>query len=445
MNVEVFIPKEFKPLHDPKPSTWLVLLMGGRGGKKTYTAALAISYGATIQQRRFQILRDEKAHIKESILNDTLLRYDAANKEGAFDGMFQRLDTGIKNLYTNEMAVFTKGFRGSSNAQVANLKSVSNVDTGVIEEGQDIRSEDKFNTYADSLRKEGSTIWFILNTPDINHFIIKRYFNLRPVTTKEEPNFTESELDGYFICEPKDIEGVEYVLTSFEDNEYLPQKIVDRYRAYGIKGSTSYNPHYYFTAIKGYASTGLKGQILKNYKIISQEEFNSIDATEVIGLDFGTSSPAGMVLVKMVKNNLYAHELNYEGMDNRQIAFKLSELEVGNTLIIADSAEPESIKELSRGFGDSMTDEEKLKYPQAVKGFNIRGAVKGPGSIESGLKKLLSLKIHITSTSVNTVKEFQSYIYATDKNNMPTDKPIDANNHIIDPLRYVSVLRGRLF
>jgi phage terminase large subunit len=434
MEVEIQRIPIFEKLYNVSEDTELIICIGGRGGAKTYEVSKAIAYNATINKKRVQVLRDEQAHIKESILNEILLRFDSANGDGAFDGLFDRQHNGIKNIETNEMQVFTKGFRASSNAQRANLKSVSNVDIAVIEEAEDIRDEDKFNTFADSIRNKGSYIIVILNTPDINHWIVKRYFTLIP-----------TEHEGYYQLQPKQINGVEYILTNFEDNPFLEPKIVARYNDYGNSDSHLYNLHYYLTAIKGYSSTGLKGQIFKNYKIISQTEFNDIDATEVIGLDFGTSSPAGMVLCKMVKSNLYVHELNYVGMSIKEIAFKLAELNVGNTLIIADSAEPESVKQLARGIGDLMDSEELLKYPQAAKGFNIRGAVKGPGSIESGIQLLQSLIIHVTESSTNYINELLSYTYAVDKNNNPTDKPIDANNHLIDPTRYVGVLRGRLF
>lgn len=55
------------------------------------------------------------------------------------------------------------------------MKSVSNIDIAVIEEAEDLRDEDKFNTFSDSIRKEGSVIIIILNTPDVHHWIVKRF------------------------------------------------------------------------------------------------------------------------------------------------------------------------------------------------------------------------------------------------------------------------------
>ena len=436
MQVKVKRLEKFAPLYNVPEGTEIIICIGGRGGAKTYEVSKAIAYYATIGQKRVQILRDEKEHIKESILNEVLLRYDTANKDGVFNGLFSRLDNGIKNAKTNEMAVFTKGFRASSSDKRANLKSVSNIDIAVIEEAEDIRDEDKFNTFADSIRKKGSFIIIILNTPDINHWIIKRYFNLLPAGH-----------DGYYELQPKQIKGVEVIQTNFTDNKYLPDNVVERYNNYGNPESHLYNLHYYLTAIKGYASTGLRGQILTKYKLITHEQFKEIDALEVIGLDFGTSSPAGIVAIKVVDNKVYVHELNYEGLSLKPLAIKMHLLGFTNkTLIIADSAEPDTITDLRRGIKHLMTADEIEHYPVAANGFqNIRAAIKGPGSIISGINKLLSMELHVTENSKNYLTELASYIWATDRNGNSLDMPIDANNHLIDPTRYVISVKGRYF
>lgn len=436
-----------KILYNPPKDLEILIWVGGRGGMKTYEVSKAVAYNATILNKRIQVVRDEKVHVKESILNDILNHFDKANAQGAFDGLFQRQDTGIKNLKTNEMHVFTKGFRASSLNQRANLKSVSNVDIAVIEEAEDIRDEDKFNTFADSIRKQGSYIIVVLNTPDINHWIIKRFFNTIPVEISDCPEIDPAEIDGYYRIEPKKIKGVHVVQTNYDDNPYLPEKTVRQYKSYGDVSSTSYNPHYYLTSIKGFASTGLKGQIIKKYKVITLDEYLSVDATEVYGLDFGTSSPAGLLRVKTVRDSLYCDELNYEGMTAKEIGFKMSTLGfTQKSIIIADSAEPDSIRDLRFGFRQIMTEKEKELYPTAYNGFySIFPAHKGQGSIKSGIDMLLSMNIYVTERSVNLIKEFLTYVWAVDRNGNPMDVPIDANNHLIDPLRYVVREKGIRF
>jgi PBSX family phage terminase large subunit len=276
------------------------------------------------------------------------------------DRAFTRLENGIKSNKTGEMVVFTKGFRASSLDKKANMKSVSNVDIAIIEEGEDIRDEDKFNTFSDSIRKKGSFIVFIMNTPDIYHWIVRRYFNAVPITTDDEPRFDQKELDGYFKLTPKNVRGVVVIQTSFRDNEHLPEKTIRQYEEYGDHDSPMFNAHHYLTSIQGYSTTGLKGQVFKSYKLIEPDEFMSLDYAECYGLDFGTSSPAGIVWVKVHGNKVYVKELNYEPLKLVQLGKKLDELGFkDDTLIVADCAEPDTIRELRMGLMKYFDDEER--------------------------------------------------------------------------------------
>jgi phage terminase large subunit len=45
--------------------------------------------------------------------------------------------------------------------------------------------------------------------------------------------------------------------------------------------------------------------------------------------------------------------------------------------------------------------------------------------------------IHITSRSVNMIKEFKNYKFIEDKNGNILNKPVDMFNHTIDPVRYI--------
>jgi phage terminase large subunit len=139
---------KFKVLYDLPPDINVVVCIGGRGGRKTYEVSKFIAKSAAIDRKRCVILRDEKETIRESILNDVLNRYDAANEYGHLDHVCERMDTGIKDRKTGDMLVFTKGFRASSNQKKANLKGVSEIDIAVVEEAEDIREEDKFNTFS---------------------------------------------------------------------------------------------------------------------------------------------------------------------------------------------------------------------------------------------------------------------------------------------------------
>jgi PBSX family phage terminase large subunit len=431
--IEVHRLPKFEVLYDLPKDIHLVIAIGGRGGTKTYEVSKYIAYSATRERKRCVVLRDEKELIRESILNEVLLRYDTADEHGVLSEEFERLDTGIKDRETNEMLVFTKGFRASQNDKKANLKSISNIDIAVIEEAEDIRDVDKFNTFADSIRKEGSIIIIILNTPDVNHWLIKRYFNLSPAV-----NERGEEVDGYFEISPKNIPGFLCIQTSFEDNPHLPAHIVANYRDYGNPDSHLYNLHYYYTAIKGWASTGRKGQILTKVKRISLKDYLALPFKEVYGQDFGTASPAGLVGVKFDKNNCYCRQINYLPKDTKSLGKMYCQLKFGPAdKIIADSAEPKTIERLRDGWkAEELDADEITKYPGLLKGFFVVPAVKGSGSIEAGIGLMLSMNLYAVEESTDLWNEIYNWIYAVDKNGNPTDEPENNFNHLIDPWRY---------
>lgn len=418
--------KPFEILYRLPSDINVVVLIGGRGGMKTYEASKFVAFSSTIKKKRCVVLRDEKELIRESILNEILLRFDTANATGKLSAMYERLDTGIKDRLTNEMVVFTKGFRASSAKKTSNLKGSSNIDIAVIEEAEDIRDENKFNTFADSIRKEGSVIIIILNTPDINHWIIKRYFNLVVVE------------DGFFDIEPKELPGFLCIKTSFEDNPYLPEHIKSNYNNYGNPESHLYNPYYYNTAIKGLASTGRKGQILTKVKPIKLKDYLALPYKEVYGQDFGTASAAGLVGVKIHRNECWMRQLNYKPKDTLGLAKMYCDLRFTiRDKIVADSAEPHTIEKLQNGYKiEELSKDVWDKYPRLKNGFYVVPAIKGPGSIEYGIGLMTSMNLYCVEESIDAWNEINNWIYDVDKNHQPTDKPVDEYNHLMDPWRY---------
>jgi PBSX family phage terminase large subunit len=434
MSVKIKVPEKFKILYNLPLNTNFIILIGGRAGMKTYEASKWITIQSTVKEKRCVILRDEKSLIRESILNEILIRYDTANKNGALDRFYEKMETGIKNRETNEMVIFSKGFRASNNAKSANLKSISNVDYAIIEEAEDIRDFDKFSVFSDSIRNEGSIIVLILNTPDINHFIVKRFFNLEQVE------------DGFFKIIPKDIPGFVCIQTSYEDNPYLPDHVIERYKSYGDPNSHLYNPFYFKTAIKGWASTGRKGQILTKVKPIKLADYLALPFTEIIGQDFGTNHPAGTVGVKFDGDNSYCRQLNYLPLNVKLLAKKYIELGIKDETIIADSAEPFSVGKLRGGWEEGELSEEDIKnYPQLLQGWSVFGVVKAQGSVKTGLDKMDSMNLFAVEESTDLWNEIMNYIWATDANGNQTGEPLKAFDDLIDPWRYVIESRGRYF
>lgn len=439
----------FKVLYHLPPDINLVILIGGRGGAKTYEASKFIAFSATIRKKRCAVLRDEKSTIRDSIFNEILLRYDKANEYGTLDLYYEKNDNEIKDKTTGTSVVFTKGFRASSKEKTATMKGVSDVDIAVIEEAEDIRDKKKYDTFADSIRKEGYLIIIILNTPDIEHWIVQRYFDtVAPDIDTGNPK----DVDGYFKLVPKNIPGFICIQTNYKDNvnpktgiSNLPTSKVTEYEGYGTPGHHLFDWHHYMTDILGYASTGRKGQVLTKCKPITLEEYLAVPVKEVIGQDFGTSSPAATCGVKIDGNNVYAREINYLPKDNLEIGKMYCRMKLTDSdVIIADSAEPTSVGRLRNGWQRSELSPADIEtYPDLLKGWNVFGMIKGPGSIEGGISTLKAYNLFIYGD--NFWIEIRNYIYAVDKWGSYTNTPIDAFNHLIDMLRGVVASKGRYF
>lgn len=448
--VTVQVSDKFRPLYNLPADVDMVICIGGRGGMKTYEVSKFAAVKATIHKQRIAITRDEKESIRESILNEVFARYDTANTYGQLDEFYDKLQYGIRDKQTGELLVFTKGFRASSNQKTANLKGGSEIDIAVIEEAEDIRDFNKFATFKDSIRTKNRLIIILLNTPDIEHWIVKRYFKIEPIAFEDVPelkHLTQNDIDGYWKLTPKNVEGFYCIQTNYTENEYLPRSVIKDYEAYGNPLHPTYDLHYYLTAIKGFASSGRKGQVIRKAKYISLAEYLALPYREIYGLDFGTARPAGIVGVKMHNNSLYARELSYKPMPGIEIGkfFALLGLTT-NDLVIADSAEPLTIADLRRGWPVNLLNAEDLQqFPTGIPGLNIRGAMKGPNSIETGLQKLIGMELFFVEESENLWTETRNYIYAQNKSGEYTNTPIDDFNHLIDPIRYVATARGRYF
>ncbi|WP_183580119.1 PBSX family phage terminase large subunit [Mucilaginibacter sp. X5P1] len=142
------------------------------------------------------------------------------------------------------------------------------------------------------------------------------------------------------------------------------------------------------------------------------------------GLDFGfTNDETGCLQVYAQNGELWVDEMFYEtGLTNTDIAARLTSAGISkSTEIIADSAEPKSIEELKR------------------LGWNVKGAKKGPDSIKNSIDILRRHKINITRRSVNLRHEIARYKWRVDRSGKTINEPVDAYNHLIDPLRYIAL------
>lgn len=135
--------------------------------------------------------------------------------------------------------------------------------------------------------------------------------------------------------------------------------------------------------------------------------------------------PSALEQVVLAHGDLWIDEKLYStNLTNPEIAKRAKEQGVSSQQqIIADCAEPKSIREL-----------------QAA-GLWVTPSTKGNDSIVAGLDILKRYRLHVTRRSQGLISNLRAYKWGKDKDGNNTNKPEDKNNHGIDAIRYVGLAK----
>mgnify|MGYP001572041704 FL=1 len=159
-----------------------------------------------------------------------------------------------------------------------------------------------------------------------------------------------------------------------------------------------------------------EGRIYTGWQLI--DEIPHEARLERYGLDFGYDpDPAAIVAVYWYNGGYILDEVLYAPlMDNPKLASTFKNL--SPALVIADSAEPKSIAEISNF------------------GVSIIGALKGKDSVRYGVKTVQAQRISVTKRSVNIIKEHRNLFQAVDKlTNIPIMGEYEGVRHALDAVR----------
>lgn len=190
---------------------------------------------------------------------------------------------------------------------------------------------------------------------------------------------------------------------------------------------------------------GLKGERpnrIFHFKEIPYSQYLQIDKPVYYGVDWGVVHPMGIIEVKLYDGDLYVHELNYKSETELKALLKPTEKQQINNQI-----DEGFIMWFFRRLGVQQNrpficdNNRPLKIIALRKaGFELsKGAKKWQGSIIDGIDLLNNLNIYYTSTSKNFKYEQENYSRDTDKRTGEVlEEPVDDNNHLLDPLRYVA-------
>lgn len=212
---------------------------------------------------------------------------------------------------------------------------------------------------------------------------------------------------------PNREEDLDFITLTYKDNEALDPNIIKSIEA------RRYNKGWW--QVYGLGQLGeVEGKIYKDWAIIPEIPHEA--RLERLGLDFGFSNdPAVLVAVYYYNGGFIIDELIYKkGMSNRKIADYITTSGLGNTLVIADSAEPKSIAEM-------------LEHE-----IQIIGSQKGGDRKLQGINWVADQRISMTKKSVNVIDEYRNYMWKYDKDGeiMSPPKPEHEFSHSMDAIRY---------
>lgn len=399
----------YKPLFLTPPGIRYILNMGGRGAGRSHAVSQRAKIGLTGKEYfRCAVMRYIYGDIKISIYQDI---YDRFEETGELDGI--EIHGSPIGFSFKKNRITGIGFKKSSGDQKSKLKSIAGYNVIVIEEADETMEAD-FMQLDDSIRTLKGDILIILNlnTPDKDHWIIKRWFNL----------IDAPDAEGYYIPVLKD----EYKHNTIHINAtyYQNRANIADSTAANFESYRESRPDYYWNVIRGYVSEGVRGRIYKNWQPVTAAYFDSLDYPSIYALDFGYSSdPAALVQIKMHNNKVWTKQLIYEtgltNVGNHSLSKKFQDLGLtGQDQIYADSAEMKSIEELCND------------------GWFVEPAEKGPGSVSAGIDMLQGLEVYYTEESEDIARESREYKWRLDRNKLPTGNPQDGNDHLMDGIRY---------
>lgn len=365
------------------------IITGGRGSGKSFAIntmllLLTQEQGHTILFTRYTLRSANISIIPEFKEKIDLLK---------LNHMFHITKDEIINKNSGSKILF-RGIKTSSGDQTANLKSLQGITTWVMDEAEELVDESIFDKIDLSVRKKGidNRIMLVLNPATKEHWIYQRFFESKGVDSKS--NLSSGD--------------VTYIHSTYLDNI---ENLSDSYLA-RIEDIKNNRPAKYEHQILGGWLEKAEGVIFSNWTIGKFQEVSTV----VLGQDYGFSNdPSVLLKTSIDKKNrkIYVKLCFYKTHLTTSNIAQLNKQFAGQNLIVADSAEPRLINELSRH-------------------CNIVPTIKGQGSVIFGISLLQDYDLIIDPESTEIVKELNNYSWLEKK----SQTPIDKFNHCIDALRY---------
>jgi len=208
-------------------------------------------------------------------------------------------------------------------------------------------------------------------------------------------------------------DDVQTYITTYKDNPYLPLeqvRFIEKYR--------ETNPRYWQTY--GLGQFAVNEKQIYDFEVIDEFDFDTAEFV-CFGLDIGyVSDPTALIALWKSGDKIIVNEHIYQkGLITADILSILKENVDSRDIIIVDSSEPRLIDEIKKG-----------GFPLA------RGVKKGKDSVNWGIDLVKKYRIVVPKVNTNLIEELYSYEWVDDGNGGVTNTPVDANNHLLDAMRY---------
>jgi len=359
---------KYKPLFINK--TRYYCISGGRGSGKSYSVALYLLLLTFERSRTILFARYTMTSVAISIFPEFIDKIETLGLED----LFEVTKSEIINKNTGSKIIF-KGIKAGSSQQTANLKSIANIDTLVIDESEEIPDEETFDKIDLSVRsnRHFNKIIVMFNPTSKASWLYERFYESRGV--KNGTNLITSDIT--------------YIHTTYEDIEdKLPDSFLNQ-----VKRMKKDNPKKYEHIILGGFLDRAEGVIFNNWSV---GDFNE-DSDWELGADFGWSNDENTLVKVSIDNKTKTiwlkEELYKTGLTTTELS-NIFKRVAGNKLIVADSAEGRLIEEVRRT------------------GVNIKPCVKGAGSVKEGILLMQDYDLIIDPSSTNLIKELNNYVWA---------------------------------
>jgi len=366
------------------------VVTGGRGSGKSFAVGAFLAILTLEQGHKILFTRYTMTSAATSIIPEFIEKIELYG----ISEHFRITKDEILNMSTGSSIIF-KGIKTSAGNQTAALKSLQGITTFVLDEAEELVDEDTFDKIDQSVRAKNrqNRVILILNPTTKEHWIYQRFFAAKAVN---------GGWNGW-----KD--NVTYIHTTFEDNKkHLSKSFLDQ-----LKDIRKNRPDRYNHQILGGWMDKAEGVVFTNWIIGPFNEY----APYVYGQDFGFSvDPTVLLKVaidkdrkKMWLKTMYCRV----GLVTKEIG-ELNRRYAKDDIIICDGSEDRLLQELK-------------VY------CNVKPAVKGQGSILSGIALIQDFDLIVDPDSLELIKELNNYVWHS-----RNERPIDKWNHHMDSLRYAA-------